>query len=429
MQKLNPLFKRIFVPQQFAVQHIALNIYPLRYFSNSSNDNPPYDRFYSSQGKTEDFITADEQSNFHERNFADKRKVKVIGGKGGNGCISFYRDRVVRSGAPEGGDGGKGGDFYFRASRRLQDLRVIKRLEFKGNDGKNGRAGNMMGKDGADIYYNVPIGTLVWQLRTKKKKINLKDEKGNLVEQVVPVEIGKKLIADLDVEGKAVLVAKGGAAGRGNGLHPGITQIEYGKPGEVVDVLLELKSLADIGFVGFPNAGKSTLLACLTRAFPKIAPYPFTTLSPTVGKIRFLDDFEMTLADIPGLIEGSYENKGLGHDFLRHIERTSVLVYILDATDEDLVGTYRILQKELENYPSGSLATKRSIVVCNKIDIEENWEFKVKFLSNSIGHEVIAISGKHSIGLEKLVTKLRELVLAEKAEQAKKNQEMEERSY
>lgn len=361
-----------------------------------------------------DFVLAEDLEDFAERRFIDRVKMKVTGGKGGDGAFTFYRDRVVKSGAPDGGDGGNGGNVIFKATSFFTDLRHIRRPTIEGNRGRNGGRLKRMGKHGKDLHYSVPIGTLIWELKPVEKYTGEKFEndspeiqKGREIKYTA---IKKKLIADLDTEGKEVIVAKGGKGGRGNAMHRGLKEAEKGKPGEVVNILLELKSLADIGLVGYPNAGKSTILATLTRAFAKIAPYPFTTLQPTVGKIKFVDDFTMTIADIPGLIEGSHQNKGLGHEFLRHIERTKVLMYVLDITSENLLEEYNVLKKELDMYNKEIFDKKPSILVLNKIDLVENSEQIIQDLQSKVDIKVLGMSAKYSRELDKIVVNLRKIV-------------------
>lgn len=218
------------------------------------------------------------------------------------------------SGVPDGGDGGKGGDVYFRASPFVSNLYQLRKSHFFGNPGKHASSNKRNGKEGKDIRHNVPIGTEIYRV--------VRSDPWNKTKSVSE---HRELIADLNVPGKEVLIAKGGLGGKGNYNHRSLTEMDRGKLGEEIELELILKTIADVGLVGFPNAGKSTFLASVTRAFPKIAPYPFTTLRPYVGNCKFTDGKKMVIADLPGLIEGAHENKGLGHEFLRHIERTKVI--------------------------------------------------------------------------------------------------------
>ena len=403
LSTFNPFNTRNLINSAIYVSSSSQNqINDLNKSSDDDNINDNIPKGFGTNSVKKDFITTEDLYNFRERTFRDRVKLKVVAGKGGNGCVSYYRDRVVVSGAPDGGDGGRGGSFYFKATAYHQDLRIIKSPEFHGNDGKSGMRGNRDGRDGSDIHYAVPLGTLVWELKTIKKKD--KD-----TEKDATTEINKKLLADLDEEGKMFMVAKGGIGGKGNGKHRGLKDPEKGTLGQDKKILLELKCLADIGLVGYPNAGKSTILATLTRAFPKIAPYPFTTLLPTVGKIKFIDEFMMTVADIPGLIEGSHQNKGLGHEFLRHIERTKVLLYVLDISSPDPYKEYLVLKQELDMY-SEDFANKPFLVICNKTDLDNEGTKKVNDLSHELKTDVIGISAKYSLGLDQLVVRLREIV-------------------
>lgn len=350
-------------------------------------------------------------SNFSEKRFIDKLKVKVKAGRGGNGCVSFYRDRVVRAGAPDGGCGGKGGDLYLRASSSLNDLHVIKKTLLEGNNGKSAGGGKRDGKHGKDIYYNVPTGTLVYEILSDKKII-LKEER------ILKHDYHKRLVKDLDQEGKSVLIAKGGAGGKGNARFRGLKVAESGKIGECKEIYLELKSIADVGLVGLPNVGKSSILASVSRSLPRIANYPFTTLSPLVGKIRFIDDFEFTMADIPGIIEDAHKNKGLGLEFLRHIERTKVFVYVLDVCgeeNEDLFTKLSILRNEVYCYKK-NFQGKPSIVVVNKCDLEADAEKRFVNLKEKCDKPCFLISAKHGFGIGEMLVKLRSLVEQTKQE-------------
>jgi len=282
--------------------------------------------------------------------FIDKARVYVSGGNGGHGCLSFRREKFIPRGGPNGGNGGKGGDVYFVADlhlRTLLDLSV--KPHCQGEDGRPGEGYNRHGRSGEDIFIKVPLGTVV-----KKEE---------------------KILADLVSPGENVLVAHGGRGGRGNAAFktsrnnaPRIA--EKGEPGELVTADLELKVIADIGLIGLPNAGKSTLLARLTKAHPKIAAYPFTTLSPNLGMAAY-KDFHFAIADIPGLIEGAHEGRGLGHEFLRHVERTKILVHLVDVSGFDGAKpekNFDIVRKELKAY-SPVLAGKPQIVVLTKKDL------------------------------------------------------------
>lgn len=305
----------------------------------------------------------------YDQKYADKLRVYVSGGKGGNGCYSLFRANYSQV-LPNGGDGGNGGSVYFSAHSYLSNLYQLKRAHFNGNSGQHGMGKCRHGKHGKDVRHSVPIGTEIYKIvKSNPTDTRKKVEKEHRV-----------LIADLNREGKEILVAAGGNGGRGNYNHRDVKELERGNDGEYVELELVLKTLADVGLVGFPNAGKSTFLASVTRAFPKIAPYPFTTLRPFVGKCKFVDGKHLDIADLPGLIEDAHKNKGLGHEFLKHIERTKVLLYIIDGTGDDNrrpINDYQILRKELELYDK-NLLNHKSLIVVNKSD-REHTRYKEKF--------------------------------------------------
>ncbi len=287
--------------------------------------------------------------------FVDKALITVKGGDGGNGCLSFHREKFVPLGGPDGGDGGPGGNVIIEATMSEQSLvALVYNRHYPAKDGVQGKGSNMHGAKGPDIVLKVPVGTVL-----------------------TDTDSGE-FIADLDEAGKRITVAAGGRGGRGNPRFATRTnraprERELGLPGEERNLTLELKTIADIGLVGYPNAGKSTLLGALSAARPKVAPYPFTTLHPVVGVIEYPDFSRLTMADIPGLIEGAHDNVGLGHAFLRHIERTKVLAYVLDMggvdgrTPWDDLGH---LKNELELYMKG-LAARATIIIANKMDLPE----------------------------------------------------------
>ena len=287
--------------------------------------------------------------------FVDRTRIRVTGGAGGNGCCSFRREKYVPRGGPNGGDGGNGGSIYFIADSRytsLLDLRY--HAHRKGNSGVHGQGSDCHGKTGEDVFVHVPPGTVI------------KDE-----------ETGE-IVADLTEDGARFLAARGGRGGKGNARF--VTSVdraprfaEKGEPGEDLRYLIELKVIAEIGLVGLPNAGKSTFLASVTAARPKVADYPFTTLSPNLGVAPLTDYRTLTIADIPGIIEGAAEGKGLGHDFLRHVERTKVLLFLIDLGDDDPAATRDILESELAQH-SDVFARRPKVFALNKADVSENRE-------------------------------------------------------
>ncbi len=284
--------------------------------------------------------------------FVDELELTVRGGRGGNGMVSFRREKYVAKGGPDGGDGGNGGSIYLWADpskHSFLDLRYRRIL--KAADGGHGQSKNRHGAAGADLLVPVPPGTIV------------RNEKG-------------RVIADLTIAGQKALVAEGGRGGKGNARFASSRRraprlAEKGLPGDEKNIFLELKLMAQVGLVGFPNAGKSTLLGRITEARPKIASYPFTTLSPNLGVVKVGDEGSFVVADLPGLIEGAHQGAGLGHQFLRHVERNLLLLFLIDISptaEPDPADAYRLLQHELEKF-SGQLKDYPRIVVANKIDV------------------------------------------------------------
>jgi GTP-binding protein len=284
--------------------------------------------------------------------FVDEVSVTVKAGRGGDGSCSFRREMFVPRGGPDGGDGGDGGDVIFTASQRLTtllDLRYQRHYEAEG--GKPGSGSNCTGRRGKSVQVLLPVGTAVYDLNTGH------------------------LLADLVMDGESVTVARGGKGGRGNShfatsTNRVPTHFERGTEGEEHELRLELKLLADVGLVGFPNAGKSTLIAAISAARPKVADYPFTTLVPNLGVVRYAEERSFVVADIPGLIEGAHEGKGLGIQFLRHIERTSLLLHLIDVSEgavHDPVASFEIMRQELAAYDP-ALAKRPFAVVATKID-------------------------------------------------------------
>jgi len=289
--------------------------------------------------------------------FVDEVDIHIEAGHGGRGCLAFRREIRVPRGGPSGGDGGHGGSIYVVASPHTNTLINYRfHPEFEAERGRHGEGSNRTGQTGNDLDLAVPIGTLVYEKT---------DDPGEPL----------KLLADLAESGQRVLVAKGGRGGLGNARFASSTnraprKTQPGEPGEVKDLRLEMKLLADVGLVGFPNAGKSTLIARISAARPKIADYPFTTLTPNLGVVGLSDDRSFVVADVPGLIEGAHRGLGLGHQFLRHLERTKVLVHLVDvsgASGRDPVEDLNILRRELELYRP-ELAAKPQLVAASKMD-------------------------------------------------------------
>lgn len=318
--------------------------------------------------------------------FVDEVRIRVKGGKGGAGCVSFQREKYRPLGGPAGGDGGKGGDVIIKADRHLRTLiTFLKKRHFKAEKGKNGSGDNKKGKNGQDLFIKVPIGTQVLSRN--------------------------ELLADLIEEAQEVIVAHGGKGGRGNARfvtpHNRLPRFaEFGDDGEEREITLKLKLLADVGIVGYPNVGKSTLLSKVSSAKPKIAAYPFTTLSPNLGIVKVGEFSSFVLADIPGLIDGAHKGVGLGDRFLRHIERTRVLIHMLDITQSNPIKKFHSINSELKSY-SEMLISLPQIVVVNKMDLGrlEDFEFIRRKLI-SLGYETFPISCVTQEGLDDLIKRV-----------------------
>jgi GTP-binding protein len=320
--------------------------------------------------------------------FLDRARVKVRGGNGGKGVISFRREAHVPRGGPDGGDGGRGGDLVLRADAQLASLGDFKfKQEYAATDGATGEGENKSGKAGRDVVVRVPTGTTVRDVATGEE------------------------VADLVTNGAEIVAARGGVGGRGNARFVTSTRrapriATDGQAGEERELELELRLIADVGLAGLPNAGKSSLLAALTRARPKIAAYPFTTLTPNLGVAR-LDERELVVADIPGLIEGASTGAGLGEDFLRHIERTRVVVHVVDASREDPIADIGTIDHELEAYGHG-LRERPELIALNKIDLAEARD-RVPALVETLsaqGREALAVSAASGEGVDRLAKRL-----------------------
>ena len=329
--------------------------------------------------------------------FVDEVVLKVKAGDGGNGCTSFRREKYVPMGGPNGGNGGKGSSIIFKVDKGLHTLLDLKyQKEIKGKKGENGKGSNKFGSNAEDIYVKVPLGTVI------------KDTDTGLI------------IADLTKENDEVIVAKGGRGGRGNtafkthsNTAPNFS--ENGEPGEEKILKIELKMLADVGLVGLPSVGKSTLLSKISAAKPKIGAYHFTTLSPNLGMVRTKDNRSYVVADLPGLIEGASEGTGLGDKFLRHIERTRIIVHIVDMSgiEGDPYDNYLIIRNELNSY-SEKLTKKEEIIVANKMDMPDSEE-NLKVFKKKIKQDVYEISAINNIGIDDLL-----IIIANKLDEINK---------
>ncbi len=323
--------------------------------------------------------------------FIDQANIEVEAGKGGDGIVAFRREKYVPAGGPAGGNGGKGGSIYFRAVEDLQTLLDFRyNHRFKAKDGERGGPSNCTGANGKDLIVEVPCGTVVYNAETGE------------------------VIGDLTEPEQTLLVAAGGKGGLGNKyfLSNRNRAPEYALPGlegEIKQLRLELKLLAEVGIIGLPNAGKSTLISSLSAARPKIADYPFTTLIPNLGVVRKPTGDGTVFADIPGLIEGASQGAGLGHDFLRHIERTRVLLHLIDATSDDVIRDYNTIQQELLAY-GRDLATRPQILALNKIDAVDTETVDLEALATQLNHlshnRVYIISAVTRTGLDKMMQEI-----------------------
>ncbi len=328
--------------------------------------------------------------------FIDEATIQAIGGIGGNGCMSFRREKYEAMGGPNGGNGGNGGDVYLIAKKNMQTLSNLRgKYRYKAKKGAHGSSNNKTGFCGENYEIEVPIGTLVYDIDSEQ------------------------LLGDLISENQKLIIARGGKGGRGNAsyqtsVNQAPRRFEEGKEGQIKNIRLELKVLADVGLVGFPNAGKSTLISHLSNAKPEIASYPFSTLTPQLGVVHIKKWESFIMADIPGIISGAHEGKGLGLRFLKHIERTKVLVFLIDVFDENINKTFNVLRSELSSFNKKLLA-KPFVVVLNKIDslLEEDIpDIKQDFLSSSqlAEENLFFISALKKIGLDELKTKVFELI-------------------
>ena len=326
--------------------------------------------------------------------FRDEATIEVVAGRGGDGLISFHREKFIQRGGPDGGDGGRGGSVILRASPQVNSLLAVgRRFRYAARAGRPGGSNQRTGASAADVVVEVPVGTQVYDA-----------EHGNL-------------LRDLDGPGVEVVVARGGAGGKGNvRFKNSVRQTPHyatpGGAGEERRLRLELKLFAEVGLLGLPNAGKSTFLSRVTAARPKVADYPFTTLEPQVGIARVGDYDTLVLADLPGLIEGAAQGHGLGHRFLRHVERCGVLMHLVDvslAAEREPVEAWRALEEELRHY-SAELYAKPRLVVATKHFEDEGSEERVRELERATGQRVIGISSVLGLGLGELLAEARRLV-------------------
>ncbi len=325
--------------------------------------------------------------------FIDQAEIEIKAGDGGDGAVTFRREKYVPKGGPSGGNGGNGGDVIIQALSNLNTLLDFKyKRKYFAGDGAIGGSSLKDGKNGANVLIKVPVGTIIKDFENEK------------------------ILADLDEEGKKIIIAKGGKGGKGNSNFATSTNqtprfAEKGRKGESKKIILELKLIADVGIVGFPNAGKSTLISVISSAKPKIANYPFTTLEPNLGIVFYKDYKSFTVADIPGIIEGAHEGKGLGLKFLRHIERTKLLLFLIETTSENIEKDFRILSDELKQY-SKKLSERKKIIALSKSDLLEKKNMD-RIESKKIFKEnlpVITISAVTNKGIPQLLDRIWELL-------------------
>lgn len=325
--------------------------------------------------------------------FVDLVEIYVRAGRGGNGIVSFRREKYVPKGGPDGGDGGRGGNVILRVDRHLTTLLDFHyKNKYIAEDGKPGQGGLKTGRNGKDVIIKLPQGTVVKDALTGE------------------------IIVDMKEDGQEFIIAQGGNGGWGNTHFATATNqtprnANPGLPGEERKLILELKLIADVGIIGFPNVGKSTLISVISAAKPKIANYPFTTLTPNLGMVRISETESYTVADVPGLIEGASQGKGLGLQFLRHIERTRALLFMLDGLSPDPAKDYKILKNELKSY-NKDLLNKKRIICFSRIDalLPEQIEELKKIKFREKGVEIIMISSVAKIGIEELKFKLWEMI-------------------
>jgi GTP-binding protein len=329
--------------------------------------------------------------------FIDTAEIHVRAGNGGSGIISFRREKFVPKGGPDGGDGGDGGDVVLVASHHIATLMDFRyKREYAAENGQNGGGSRKSGRAGKSVEIKVPVGTIVFNAETDEQ------------------------IVDLTKDGESIVIARHGSGGRGNqhfatSTNQAPRHAERGTPGAELTIRLELKLLADIGLVGFPNAGKSTLISRISAARPKIADYPFTTLIPNIGIVRVDEGESFAVADIPGLIEGASEGKGLGHQFLRHVERSGVLCFLLDGLSEHPAEDYETLRNELATF-NPEMLEKRRIICITKVDAigdEERESFRAMTVDGQKPFLISAVSGE---GIDELVQRLSRELRAWRAE-------------
>jgi GTPase len=347
--------------------------------------------------------------------FVDRIKIHAKAGDGGNGCVSFRREKFVPKGGPDGGDGGKGGDIILETDVHTDNLvDFFYRPLLRAKSGQHGMGKDMYGKAGAESVFKVPVGTVVYRYSGTTNV----SENETSSESLETSSATQETLADLSEPGQQFVLCRGGAGGKGNTHFKSSRnrvprQFTEGDPGEEGNFLLELRMIADVGLVGYPNAGKSTLLSRLSAAHPKVAPYPFTTLNPIVGVVEFDDYQRLTVADIPGLIEGAHRNVGLGHDFLRHIVRCKLLVLVLDTAGSEgrnPINDLQTLRRELDLYDP-TLSRRPWLIAANKMDLPEAGDNLRALEQRFVDRKIAPISAKQNDGIEALKDLFQELLL------------------
>jgi GTP-binding protein len=341
--------------------------------------------------------------------FVDRVRIWARAGKGGDGCVSFRREKFIPRGGPDGGNGGKGGDVTLTVNPNLNNLVHLKLGPHHfAEDGRRGSGANRTGRDGHSKHIEVPCGTSIYRVPENPAGF-----------ERAGVDAERELVIDMIEPGQTIHLCAGGQGGRGNltfksSITQAPTRFTPGREGERGQFIFELKSIADVGFVGYPNAGKSSLLGAISAAHPKVAPYPFTTLAPVVGVLEYPDFKRIQVADIPGLVEGAHEGVGLGHDFLKHIERCRLLAFVLDMGGTDgrnPIDDFMQLRKELDLYEP-ELSKRAFVIVANKMDLPESAE-NLKALKKRFRREILPISAQKGEGLDALRASFRTHLITE----------------
>jgi GTP-binding protein len=358
--------------------------------------------------------------------FVDRIKIHARAGDGGSGCVSFRREKFVPRGGPDGGDGGKGGDIILETDVHTDNLvDFFYRPLLRAKSGQHGMGKDMYGKAAKNSAFKVPLGTVVYRYSPGTAKVS-ESETEQPREPAGTALADQEVLADLSEPGQRFVLCRGGAGGKGNTHFKSSRnrvprQFTEGEPGEEGDFLLELRMIADVGLVGYPNAGKSTLLGKLSAARPKVAPYPFTTLNPIVGVVEFDGYQRLTVADIPGLIEGAHRNVGLGHDFLRHIVRCKLFVFVLDTAGTEgrnPINDLQTLRRELDLYDP-TLSRRPWLIAANKMDIPDAGDNLKALQQRFPDRKIVPISAKENEGIEALKGSFEQLLLQPESEASK----------